>query len=44
MVSEPIDDRARGWREVPKGCALVARPGGRVSVECLDEAMRRLAA
>jgi glutamine amidotransferase len=44
VVSEPIDDRAQGWREVPKGCTLVARPGGTVAVECLNEAMGRLAA
>jgi predicted glutamine amidotransferase len=44
VVSEPIDDRAQGWREVPKGCTLVARPGRPVAVECLDEAMARLAA
>jgi glutamine amidotransferase len=44
VVSEPIDDRHRGWREVPKGCMLIARPGRPAAVECLDEAMRRLAA
>jgi glutamine amidotransferase len=44
VVSEPIDDRAQGWREVPKGCALAARAGGGVSIECLNEAMSRLAA
>jgi predicted glutamine amidotransferase len=43
VVSEPIDDRTCGWREVPKGCALVATPGRAVSVACLDEAMRRVA-
>jgi len=43
VVSEPIDDKARGWREVPKGCSLVAR-GDTVSVQCLNEAMDRLAA
>ncbi|MET0745699.1 MAG: class II glutamine amidotransferase [Microvirga sp.] len=43
VVSEPIDDKARGWREVPKGCSLVAR-GGTVTVECLNEAIGRLAA
>jgi glutamine amidotransferase len=43
IVSEPIDDKTRGWREVPKGCSLVARDGG-VAVECLNEAMSRLAA
>ena len=44
VVSEPIDDRAQDWREVPKGCCLVARRGAPPSVECLDEAMGRLAA
>jgi glutamine amidotransferase len=44
VVSEPIDDRDRGWREVPKGCALIARPGVPAALECLDEAMSRLAA
>jgi predicted glutamine amidotransferase len=44
VVSEPIDDPARGWREVPKGCTLVARPDGRAAVECLNEAMSRVAA
>jgi glutamine amidotransferase len=44
VVSEPIDDRARGWREVPKGCALVARRGAGIEVECLNEAIARLAA
>jgi glutamine amidotransferase len=29
VVSEPIDDRAKGWQEVPKGCALVPAPAGR---------------
>jgi predicted glutamine amidotransferase len=44
VVSEPIDDRHRGWREVPKGCTLVARPGGPAALECLNEAMSRVAA
>ena len=44
VVSEPIDDRARGWREVPKGCALVAPPGRPAAVACLEEAMSRVAA
>jgi len=44
VVSEPIDDPAKGWREVPKGCALIARAGASVTVECLNEAMSRLAA
>ncbi|HEV2564241.1 MAG TPA: class II glutamine amidotransferase, partial [Microvirga sp.] len=43
VVSEPIDDKTRGWREVPKGCSLVAT-GDTVTVECLNEAMGRLAA
>jgi predicted glutamine amidotransferase len=44
VVSEPIDGRDRGWREVPKGCVLVARAGGPAAVECLKEAMSRVAA
>jgi predicted glutamine amidotransferase len=44
VVSEPIDDRAQGWREVPKGCALSARAGEGTVIECLNEAMERLAA
>ena len=44
MVSEPIDSKDRGWREVPKGCTLVARADGRTEVQCLNEAMSRVAA
>lgn len=44
VVSEPIDDKERGWREVPKGCALVARADGSVEVQCLNTTMSRLAA
>jgi glutamine amidotransferase len=44
IVSEPIDDPAQGWREVPKGCALTARPGQGVAIECVTTAMSRLAA
>ena len=44
VVSEPIDDERHGWREVPKGCTLIARPGEEVSVACLNDAMARLAA
>jgi predicted glutamine amidotransferase len=44
VVSELIDGRRDGWREVPKGCTLVARAGQKATVECLDEAMARLAA
>jgi glutamine amidotransferase len=43
-VSEPIDEREKGWQEVPKGCALLARSGTAVAVQCLNEAMSRLAA
>jgi predicted glutamine amidotransferase len=44
VVSEPFDDPAQGWREVPKGCTLIARAGEPVRVECLNEAIGRLAA
>jgi glutamine amidotransferase len=43
-VSEPIDDKDRGWREVPKGCTLVAGTHGGIEIQCLNEAMSRLAA
>jgi glutamine amidotransferase len=44
VVSEPIDDRGQGWQEVPKGCVLAARGGRPAEVECLDDAMRTVAA
>ena len=44
VVSEPIDDRSSGWQEVPKGCVLAARAGQKVQIECLNEAISRLAA
>jgi predicted glutamine amidotransferase len=44
VVSEPIDDKDRGRREVPKGCALIAHADGSVGVKCLNEAMAQLAA
>jgi predicted glutamine amidotransferase len=44
VVSEPIDGRRDGWREVPRGCTLVAPADGPVQVRCLNEAMERLAA
>ena len=44
VVSEPIDDRGRGWQEIPRGCCIVARAGRGVAVECLNAAMARLAA
>jgi glutamine amidotransferase len=44
VVSEPIDDKTRGWREVPKGCSLVARAGETTRVECLNEAIALVAA
>lgn len=43
VVSEPIDGQRDGWREVPKGCTLVARRGAGVAVRCLNEAMARAA-
>lgn len=33
LASEPFDDRQRGWREMPQGSALLARPGERVTVQ-----------
>ena len=44
VVSEPIDGRRDGWREVPRGCTLTATADGPVQVRCLNEAMQRLAA
>jgi hypothetical protein len=44
VVSEPIDGRKGGWREVPKGCTLVAQSGRAVEVRCLNAAMAKLAA
>jgi len=36
VVSEPIDDQRDGWREVPRGCVLVAEAGRAPFVECLE--------
>lgn len=44
VVSEPIDGRREGWREVPRGCALVARAGRPVMIACMNEAIDRIAA
>jgi glutamine amidotransferase len=44
VVSEPIDGQSDGWREVPKGCTLVARTGQPVALRCLDEVMDKVAA
>ena len=43
IASEPLDGMRRRWREVPKGCALVARRGDPARMECLDAAMRAAA-
>jgi predicted glutamine amidotransferase len=43
VVSEPIDGRKDGWRELPKGCALIAKAGRPIAIECLNEAMARAA-
>ena len=43
IVSEPIDGQREGWREVPKGCTVVARAGRSLAIECLNEAMARAA-
>lgn len=42
LVSEPLD-RRQSWREVPKGCTLVSRPGRAVTLECLSGALARAA-
>lgn len=44
VVSEPIDGKSEGWREVPKGCTLVARAGRPAAIRCLDEVMDKAAA
>jgi glutamine amidotransferase len=44
VVSEPIDDKTKGWQEVPRGCSLVALRGSETRVQCLNEAMAQLAA
>ena len=44
VTSEPFDDRARGWCEVPKGCTLVAEPGRPAEVSCLRDPIMRAAA
>ena len=40
VVSEPLDDAHDHWREVPKGCALVARHGQAVKMACINTAMQ----
>jgi predicted glutamine amidotransferase len=44
VVSEPLDGRAEGWREVPKGGALIARPGQPLAIERMDCGITRAAA
>ena len=43
IVSEPLDDARGQWREVPKGCAVVARHGRPVEMACLNAAMQAAA-
>ncbi|MGP9820363.1 class II glutamine amidotransferase [Salinarimonas sp. NSM] len=43
VVSEPIDAEREGWREMPRGCTLLARPGRPVEIACLNAAMARAA-
>ena len=40
IVSEPLDEARQEWKEVPKDCALVALPGARAKIVCMNEAMR----
>ena len=44
IVSEPLDRAQEGWREVPRACALVARQGGAVALDCMASAIARAAA
>ncbi|MBV9243772.1 MAG: class II glutamine amidotransferase [Methylobacteriaceae bacterium] len=39
IVSEPLDHAHDCWREVPKGCALVARSGSSCVIRRMNEAM-----
>jgi glutamine amidotransferase len=43
VVSEPIDGDEGAWREVPKGCALVAS-NGRLELVPLSDGYAKLAA
>ena len=43
VVSEPLDDAGDCWREVPQGCALVARAGRPTLVRGMAEEMRAAA-
>lgn len=36
LVSEPIDEDKPTWREVPKGCSLVARLGEGAQLSCMQ--------
>ncbi|RFB79725.1 class II glutamine amidotransferase [Methylovirgula sp. 4M-Z18] len=40
VVSEPLDSDRTCWKEVPKGCTLIARKGEKLRVRCMNEAMR----
>jgi glutamine amidotransferase len=40
VVSEPLDGERGCWKEVPQGCALIAKVGKPVAVRCFNEAMR----
>jgi glutamine amidotransferase len=44
VVSEPIDGDEGAWREVPKGCALVASTNGRLELVPLCDGYAKLAA
>lgn len=43
LASEPVDDRREGWREVPKGCVVLAPNGGAPVVDCMGERLARAA-
>jgi predicted glutamine amidotransferase len=36
LVSEPIDEELLVWREVPIGCSMVARPGQKLQLACIE--------
>ena len=43
IVSEPLDGDKDCWRQVPKGCTLVARHGERPVIACMNARMRAAA-
>ncbi|MFO1150004.1 MAG: class II glutamine amidotransferase [Alsobacter sp.] len=44
VVSEPLDRERSGWTALPRACALVARKGEAVRMDCMDALMLHAAA